>query len=319
MFNLKAKLYSYYWSWLSRWLDKRQPSAERVSLKQRYIFILPTAYGFWFALLCLLLYLLGTNYQNNLILLVCYFLLSLFLISIVLSFRNLNGLTLSCSDNNEGFVQQDLVIAIHCHTKIPRYMLQFQFMTMAEQLKKDCIDPEDSVLTMTTAAIARGQFSLPRLKISSHYPFGLWRSWSYIALAQQYWVYPKPIKATSIPDGHTNNAQQPLETEISQNLRQYQTGDSLNQILWKRLAKDSSKPIVRLRQPVQQHDPKWVTIPDLTGAALEHALSLACEQLIALEANGQLYGLTSPAINYPPSAGSQHLQRCLQHLALFRC
>src|SRR5690606_23188033 len=102
-------------------------------------------------------------------------------------------------------------------------------------------------------------------------------------------------------------------------LRQYQTGDSLNLILWKRLARDSFRPIVRLREPIQQYDPSWVTIADLSGAALEQALSFGCEKLLTLEADKQIYGLKTSKVTYPPSQGALHLQRCLQHLALYPC
>ncbi|OEY71020.1 hypothetical protein BI198_08620 [Rheinheimera salexigens] len=318
--NLKKRLYPHYWTWLSRWLDKRQPAATSITLSQRIIFILPTRYGIWFSLLCVLLYLLGTNYQNNLILLVCYLLLSIWLVSIVLTFRNLNGLSLSCSSNNEGYADQDLAINISTVSQSPRYMLKFQFINQPHNLAYSVIKPTlDTALSLNIAGKSRGHYPLPRLKVSSSYPFGLWRSWSYIALKQQYWVYPSPLKTSSTHFGQNKTVQPHLDTEISQQLRQYQTGDSLNLILWKRLARDSTRPIVRLREPIQQYDPSWVTIADLSGAALEQALSYGCEKLLALEADKQFYGLKTSKVTYPPSQGALHLQRCLQHLALYPC
>lgn len=312
MLNLKQRLYPHYWTWLSQWLDKRQPAATKITLSQRIIFILPTRYGVWFGLLCVLLYLLGTNYQNNLILLVCYLLLSIWLVSIVLTFRNLNGLTLSCNKPSEGFANQTVVVNINTHAATARYMLQFKFISQANIVEKQILD---SAISLTIASKDRGCFSLPRLKISSCYPFGLWRSWSYVALQQQYWVYPTAIKASDNRLGHRAKNLPDVDSEISQELRQYQTGDSLNQILWKRLAKDSAKPIVRLRQPIQHYDPSWVVIADLTGPALELALSQGCEKLLSLEANHQLYGLQSARQSFGPDQGALHLQRCLQHLA----
>ncbi|WNO61126.1 DUF58 domain-containing protein [Rheinheimera sp. MMS21-TC3] len=312
MLNLKRRLYPHYWTWLSKWLDKRQPAAAKITLSQRIIFILPTRYGLWFGLLCVLLYLLGTNYQNNLILLVCYLLLSIWLVSIVLTFANLNGLTLSCSNTSEGFANKPVAININTKASTPRYMLQFRFVNQSHTVQKDTLD---SAISLTINNKERGCFLLPRLKISSCYPFGLWRSWSYVALQQQYWVYPTPIKIKDNSVGHNTTNQPNIDSEISQDLRQYQAGDSLNQILWKRLAKDSTKPIVRLRQPIQQYDPSWVIIADLTGPALEQALSQGCQKLIDLEASQQLYGLQSARQTFGPDQGTLHLQRCLQHLA----
>lgn len=59
-----------------RWLAQRQPASLNVSLNQGVIYILPSRFGYWFIFLILLLYLLGTNYQNNLILLTSFVLLS---------------------------------------------------------------------------------------------------------------------------------------------------------------------------------------------------------------------------------------------------
>ena len=77
MSALTKALYPLYWRLLSRYLDKRQPAVPSITLVQKLIFILPTRYGWWFLLLIALLYLLGTNYQNNLILLQSYFLIGL--------------------------------------------------------------------------------------------------------------------------------------------------------------------------------------------------------------------------------------------------
>lgn len=313
MFNLKQKWYPLYWKRISRWLDKRQPAAANVTLTQRTIFILPTRFGCWFALLFILLYLLGTNYQNNLILLLCYLLLALFLLSITLAYRNLSGLQLSCPGVHESFCEQPLPVRIVLDNQVQRFMLSFQFISDKDVTVQQTAQTDVLVsLTSTT----RGCFTLPRLKLSSVYPFGLWRSWSYIALSHQYWVYPQP-KPTDYPVTTALKNNQPYtDTEISNNLSAYQPGDNLNQLLWKRLARDPANPVVRLRHPVSETDPQWVTVPALRGAALEQALQQACYQLIQLQQQDQHYGLRLPHITVPQASGSQQLQRCLQQLAL---
>ena len=58
----------------------------------RSLFILPTRLGLCYLLVMLAIYLLGTNYQNNLVLLVAYALGSLFMVTMWLTHRNLLGL-----------------------------------------------------------------------------------------------------------------------------------------------------------------------------------------------------------------------------------
>ena len=80
---------------LSQWLDKRLPGASKITLTHKSIFILPTGFGLLWIGLVLLLYLFGTNYQNNLVIGLSILLLSLFNTCILYSYRNLAGLHLS--------------------------------------------------------------------------------------------------------------------------------------------------------------------------------------------------------------------------------
>src|SRR5690554_2730286 len=77
-----------------RWLERRTPRADAVVLRHQSIYVLPTRQGAAFMVLLLLLWVLGTNYQNNLILALTFLLISLVFVSVVHAFRNLSGLSL---------------------------------------------------------------------------------------------------------------------------------------------------------------------------------------------------------------------------------
>jgi uncharacterized protein (DUF58 family) len=312
MSALTQHLYQRYWRVLSRYLDKRQPASDKVTLVQKLIFILPTRYGWWFMLLIILLYLLGTNYQNNLILLLCYLLLSVFLFSIALCYRNLSGLTLQCPQPGEGFAGEDIPILLALSSGKPHLMLNLGFLGQHHAV---LMTEFSSTLTLQLHASARGRFALTRLKISSQYPFGLWRAWSYVALAQHYWVYPRPdtIQHQS-EQTETDRQQQVLPS--GDVLAPYRSGDSLRHLVWKRLARDPANPVVSQQYAAPQHEASWVVVPKLSGDALERALSQACYRLLTLEQGGSQYGLKLPQLTIEQSQGSAHLQRCLQELAL---
>jgi hypothetical protein len=61
---------------VAAWLKKRIPAGEEQALSHEKIFIFPSRFGFWFLILAALLFVLGTNYQNNLMRLLCTFLAS---------------------------------------------------------------------------------------------------------------------------------------------------------------------------------------------------------------------------------------------------
>lgn len=311
-------LYPLYWRLLSGYLNKRQPAASSVTLVQKLIFILPTRYGWWFLGLLLLLYLLGTNYQNNLILLLCYLLLSLFLLSIVLCYQNLQGLCLECASPGEGFAAEpvavNLLLSSDKGDNNGHLMLTLNFVGQPQPVMLPRIG---HAVSLSINAPKRGKYALPRLHISSQYPFGLWRAFSYVALAQHYWVYPAPAsQANNKADlAQTQPASHHLQP-AGDTLAPYRQGDSLRHLVWKRLARAPSAPVVRQHTNSPERQPNWVIVTATSGEALERALRLACRELLTLDQSGASYGLKMPAHTITQASGPAQLQRCLQALAL---
>ncbi|MBZ9611007.1 DUF58 domain-containing protein [Rheinheimera maricola] len=311
--TIKQRLYRYYWRFIERYLQKRQPAAAHVTLVQKLIFILPTRYGWWFLFLICLLYLLGTNYQNNLILLLSYLLLSLFLLSIVLSYQNLSGLTLHCPTAAESFAGGKVQPAISLNSDKPHYMLQLNLLPQREEV---LLAELPAAVTLSLNVSKRGRYVLPRIRVSSQYPLGLWRAWSYVALQQHFWVYPAADGDSAALQHATEDKSEPAKNESGDNLAAYRSGESVRHLIWKRLARDPTNPVVRQQQNSMYSEPDWVVVPALSGEALEHALRRACLQLLKLEQSGSRYGLKLPALTVPQAQGPLHLQRCLQELAL---
>ena len=309
--TLQQKIHAHYWRILSHYLEKRQPAASQVTLIQKLIFILPTRYGWWFVLLVSLLYLLGTNYQNNLILLLSYFLLLLFLFSIVLCYQNLSGLSLRCPKAAEGFCHDPLNIEIVLSSRKQHALLQINVIHQ-EGISVTLKQHHTANLPLVT--LSRGKYKLPRIKISSEFPFGLWRGWSYVALDQYYWVYPTPEQQVDTFQHDDSDTHQHVKP-AGDMLTPYRSGDSLRHLVWKRLARDPVNPVVR-QQHIAQAEPSWVVVPKLSGDALEKALRKACYQLLMLEQSGSHYGLKLPHLTIAQSVGKVHLTRCLQELAL---
>ena len=110
--------------WQQGWLARRIPPARQITLQGRCLFILPTRLGLWYLLVMLAIYLLGTNYQNNLVLLVAYGLGSLFMVTMWLTHRNLLGLSL-LGAHRAGRGGQPLPMPITVRSELPLQALQF--------------------------------------------------------------------------------------------------------------------------------------------------------------------------------------------------
>lgn len=298
------------------YLARSQPAQPSVCLTQKRIYILPSRLGLWFALLVLILYLLGTNYQNNLILLSSFMLLSLLLLTMLLAFYNLYQLELSVVADAETFADQPAALPLQLNSANCQ-MLQLGLQGQRLQQLVPVISGQQA-FALQLPQLSRGCYELPRLKLSSQFPFGLFNCWSYPALSAQLWVYPAALAPTgqqNIDEDPDHQGQtQPLEG--SEWLKPYQAGDQPRRILWKKLATNPQQPIVRQQQDGNTVNEQWVKVPNASGAALELALQHACYRLQQLEGAGSRYGLLLPDKTLALGQGTQHLQRCLQELAL---
>lgn len=303
------------------WLDQRQPATLSLTLTQGVIYILPSRFGWWFSFLIILLYLLGTNYQNNLILLASFVLMSVLLSTMVLAFLNLHRLRLAVTDDGVTYAPHPAALTLKITAKACQ-MLQIRLKGQRHAQLIESVAGTDNV-TLAIPALDRGCYTLPRLVLKSDYPLGLFTTWSYPALQTQIWVYPAPLAQqyqtedtllqTADTQPITQSELQPTDPTL---LRAYQPGDSPKHILWKRLPAAPQQPVVRQRGAPLHALPEWVQVPRLQGPALEHALSHACQQLLALETQGRHYGLQTATTHIAPASGKLHLTRCLQELAL---
>ena len=91
-----------------RWIDRRIPPSSQITLSQRNVFIFPTRAGFVFGGLLMLLILGAINYQASLVYGVAFLLGSLFLVTILYTFRNLSALSIELVGTRPGFVGEDV-------------------------------------------------------------------------------------------------------------------------------------------------------------------------------------------------------------------
>ncbi|MEE2000568.1 DUF58 domain-containing protein [Alkalimonas sp. MEB108] len=297
---------------LQHWLAKKFTDNKNFQLNHGTLLVFPTRYGLWFVALIVLLYLLGTNYQNNLILLLGYLLLSVFILSIWFAWRNLAGLTIQASPPAAIYAGQQAQLPLTVQQPASYQAVQFAFATAKTKVSSG----EQASLQWPT--VKRGHYLIDSVLIQTEYPLGLIRCWSYLPLQLHYWVYPTPVAPNILSTGADTKADssQQSAAELPDQLKAYQAGDSIRRLHWKRLARQPDSPVVKVSEQQPKADPRWLEVPPLHGAALEQCLSEVCYQLLELEAKQLSYGLRTPVGDLPLGQGQQHLQQCLQRLAL---
>lgn len=224
--------------WINRrlnvWLARRIPQSKEQQINYRNIFIMPTRFGAAYGLFTLILFLLGTNYQNNIIILISYLLVSFFIIVLHHSFFNLSGLKFAANSPIKGYAGSALSFPLMITNKKTRFNIHFSFyqglvnksstsntsgaglavgknisseqIAVKQHSEKASSEQKSKVileLTQGENEIAvpfqtekRGQFSLPRMLIASEYGFGLFRTWTRLDFSQQATIFPKPLSYT---------------------------------------------------------------------------------------------------------------------------
>jgi len=302
------------------WAVRRSPRSRQLTLKQKRIFIMPSAAGFGFLLLLCIILLLGINYQNNLAYGVVFLLLSLLLIVIIHTYSNLSGLTISFVRGHPCFVGENAAFELQLSPAAGRqyHSLQLSWQSGSETAL-DLPDCGDGTVTLYLPAPQRGVLSAGELLIQTYYPLGLIKAWSWLDADLQALVYPRPVAGGSLTEtasanGDGNETGQTGAQEFV-GLEQYQQGMSPRHIAWKQYARGQG---LLAKQYVDYADKNcwlsWQLWPELDAEA---RLSRLTWWTLQLEKQGAVYGLNLPHIEIEPGRGELHRNRVLQTLALF--
>ena len=304
----------------ARWLDRRMPAVDAVVLDHKNIFIFPSKAGWFFFVIGLLILVGAANYQNNLGLALAFWLGSLALVGLFLSFRNVLGVRLRAGTPTPVFVGELLSFPVWLDDAQGRAHQTLCLGTSVADLKAFDVPSQSTVLqAVVTEATQRGWQNMPRFLLQSNAPFGWMRVWSWPKLYERGLVYPSPLKPPDLhlfqgsTDGKSKRHIEGVEDFSGH--RRWRTGDSLRQVDWKVYAKERGLMLREFSTPAS--DEWWFRLSDLPKASLETQLSWLTYLVLESERQGQRYGLDTGIDKYAPAQGDLHLHRCLKSLALF--
>lgn len=302
-----------------QWMLPRLKPARCHTLSNKRLFIVPSRAGFGFLLVVLLVWLTGTNYENNLILGLAFFLVALFVVCIHHTFFNLSGLSIEalrtapCFQGESGEVQ--LRLGVRHGVEKENIVLQFED---GGAVTTDLIDETTLTLKLFTLGAKRGYCFPPRLMVESRYPLGIIRCWSWLVFDVPILVYPKPLAGGDMPLAQsTDNEGDRLDetgAEDFHGFKQYQVGASPKHIAWKHYARGQGLHTKEYESYRQQQ--VWLDWDALEGP-VEIRLSRLCYWVLKLSATAQPFGLKIPGVVMAPATGVEHKQSVLKALALF--
>jgi len=310
---------------LERRLPEGPTAPARTERRRVYIFLTRAGAGFTVLLISMLLG--AVNYTNSMAYLMTFLLASLFMVSMLHTYRNLRGLVLTLHGADPVFAGDSahFPLIVDNRRGLERRALRLRpartprtgaAPTLPLSLPADHIEKSFFAMPMPQ----RGLHRLPPLVIESRFPLGLFRAWSYLDTAPACTVYPQPKGSAHLPPDSSlisgYSAGRRPGTDDFSGFAAYRPGDSIRRIDWKALARGHDLMVKRFsgtgsRQLVLG----WT---DTAGLAdLEARLSQLCRWVLAAEQAGLEYGLDMPGSRIPAAQGVQHRHLCLEALALF--
>lgn len=293
-----------------------------IILTQRRIFIIPTGAGLLFALVLAVMLIGAINYNLSLGHALVFLLAGLGIVAMVHTFRNLVALRLMPGRAEPVFAGE-----------IARFPLRLQNTRKQARCALDFAFGKHAGVTvdipaegLASAAVphptsSRGQLDPGHLTLSTRYPLGLFRAWSYPYPGLSCLVYPRPLDTPlppPLPIAYSGHRRGDSGQEDFTGLRLRQPSDPTRHIAWKAVARDFANRPLLIKQFAGGAEEElwldWSLTP--VGSNTETRLSILTGWVLAAEEKQLRYGLRLPGRDLQPAQGSAHRDTCLEALAL---
>ncbi|WP_350656147.1 hypothetical protein [Psychrobacter sp. S1-30-MNA-CIBAN-0213] len=339
---------------MARWFAKRAPKSDSATLNLRNVYIFFRREGLLFAVLLMITFIAGINYGNNLVLGLCFYLISIWLISFHMTFLHISGVQVQLLEVTMAEVGAPVwvTLQVRSESRQPRRQLMFRFEQ--HQLDKQennehghkrnskrsrkllNNDPKlqvllprvqgEQIIRLPIITYKRGQLELPRLTVSTVYPLGIMRAWSYVYFARTAWVYPKPSAfdwqtqyvTASLDDLPTGGqySQHIQGQDDFERLDSYIEGESLARVSWAHVARGQGMLTKHFADPVGVE--QVLDYADMPAAHHEQKLAQLAHGAITLGSLGVPFTMQLPNESHTESAighGEAFAQVCLLRLA----
>lgn len=305
---------------VQNWVDQRLPASRRHELNRHSLYIFPSKTGFGYLCLVLMLWLVGTNYENNLVLALAFLLSALFIVCILHTFANLSGLSLEFVSAAPAFSGEraELRVRMVSGGGKARDSIILRWAG-SEQVAVSLVSESQVTAKIYVPVQGRGWVNPGPLEVESLFPLGILRCWTRLNMDCRILVYPRPIPAGPLPMGQALRDDGEVSglrgTDEFAGYRDYQAGDSLRDVAWKQYARGMGLHTKDYSSLVDRR--LWLDWDYLGGMSTEARLSRLCYWVLEAQKIDAEYGLRLPGQSLPPGRSQRHCEQALRMLALF--
>ena len=306
---------------------EHRPESGEVFLKQRRVFTVPSAPGWAFAVLLLILFIGSTNYNLNLGFALTFVLAGCACVNAFLGFRNLADLHLLAGPVAPVFSGEEAQFNLHFSNRRKhwRYALYVGFSAKGHPEQAIDIAPNSrTTIQLSCPTLRRGRMQIPRVRIQTYFPLGLLRAWSTWMPDIEALVFPQPEQfSPPLPvTGAANKDGQGLAgDEDFSGVRVYQAGDAMKHLAWKHIARvdlETGGSLITKQFSGGSASDVLLDFSSLpNNLDVELRLSRMTSWVLQADATGLAYAFRLGAIEYPAAIGSAHQLNCLSALALY--
>jgi uncharacterized protein (DUF58 family) len=290
-----------------------------VKIERRRIYILPSRFGLMLTALLIAMLIAGLNYSSNLGLAFAFFMVSTVLVAMHHCHRNLLGLTVDVQLEVDAYAGSDAVFyfMLRNESAVERCDVEVRLVAGVQATRSVAIGGYQEVMLAAPVA-TRGVTRWRQFELTTTYPFGWFRAWTYVQAPLTAFVAPsprgnRPLPAAGAAAGTAARSESRGEEEFA-GLRSYAPGMALKHMAWKTLAR-GGEAAVRVYSDIGAR-PEWLEWSSLEGLEAEARLSQLCRWIGECETQEQRpYGLRIPGVDIPPGRGPAHRSRCLRALA----
>lgn len=302
-----------------RWVARRTPRSRSIALNRKNIYTFPNLTGLMFLLVTLIIWMLGTNYQNNLILALAYLMVSIFVVAILHAFANLAGISVTFIGAKPAFAGEPAAFELELTTTHKQGCDHLELRWPGGDSRVVTLNVnEPTRITLYVNSLERGYLWPGRLLLQSTFPLGIIRCWSWLNLDAQALIYPAPVACEEpqhqATDGKEEGGSRQSGGDDFSGLRTYQAGDPIKHIAWKQYAQE--KGLFTKEYEAYFSAEKWLDWQSLNQSQ-ELRLAGLCFWALEYERRQIPYGLAMPGTELAPALGDYHLNTVLKVLAEF--
>lgn len=307
---------------LQRWAEGRLPALTRyrrterlpIELHRRRIYIVPTRFGLGFSVLLLVMLVGALNYSNNSALLLTCLLGAASAASMLVAFRALDGLRLEHVRAGHTVAGESMELVLTFQSNRLRSAIRLDLGKNSVAFALDGKVASEAKLQLPTER--RGWQPLPRLRLWTSWPLGMFRAWSWLHPDQTVLVWPRAEASGPPPRAPADDARHMRlhRGDELATLRDYQAGDPQRHIAWKASARHDELLVKDFEQP--RHQPQWqLDWRQLGGMDDESRIARLARWLNEAQSLRCSYSLWLPGNQIGSGAGPLHYARCMDALA----